>query len=216
MYRLHYKVQSLLHQCLRVDSIHDVDFNTFSIKEELRQISSQNVHITAPAWYLKQEQEAIAKLNTKYNTPPRGQTRSRTFSPHCDQLRSNDKRVKIENTLQDSVVALTPGESYSKIVDWKNLQKHEGIAPKIDGVFVCNNWQMRGYCFSSCKRATTHIQLNHEQKGKYRSYVNTLRKEASQDQHRSTPYKGKQNHKLKFENTENTGENKAPTHTITG
>ena len=210
MYRLHYKVQSLLHQCLRVDSIHDVDFATFSIKEELRQISSQNIHITAPAWFLKQEQELAAKINTKYNTPPRGQVRSRTFSPHRDNNRSHDKRVRIENSAQDSVVALTPGESYSRIVDWKSLQKHENIAPKIEGVFMCNNWQMRGYCFSSCKRATTHVSLNNETRSKYRLYVATLRKEAAQGDTNKSPYKPK-HFKLKHENHENTGENKTLT-----
>ena len=107
------------------------------------------------------------------------------------------------------MVALTPGESYSKIVRWKSLQKHETIATKIDGVFVCNNWEMRGYCFTSCKRVSTHIQLNNKHKGKYRAYIATLHKDASQpqDTHTKSPYKGKFQ-KLKSEHTENTGEHK--------
>ena len=72
---------------------------------------------------------------------------------------------------------------------------------------MCNNWQMRGYCFSSYKRATTHVSLNNETRSKYRTYVATLRKEAAQGDINKSPYKAK-TFKFKHEHHDNTGENK--------
>ena len=178
LYRLHFKSQSILHQCLRAETIDEIDFGTFSIKEELKQVSTQNIHVTAPSWYLALEREEQHKQQNR-NTPPRldrGRNRPNPFGGNPTNY--DDKRVRIDNNNQDNVVALTPGENYAKIVHYKSLQKHEDIAPKINGTFLCNNWHIRGFCFNTCRRAETHTNPPQEIKGKYRAYVTTLRKEA--------------------------------------
>ena len=198
--RMHFKVQSVLHQCLRAESIEDVDFDTFSIKEELRQISTQNINIQAPAWYITLETEQMAKQQQKQHNNPNN--RNRTPNPNMNEDRYNrnnpNKRTRVDNTEQDTAVALTPGEVYSKLVHWKNLKKFEDMAPKVNGSYPCNNWQIRGHCFNNCKRTDTHVSLSKEQKGKYRAYVTALRKEYRdfpqknyQQRMNNSPHKGK-------------------------
>ena len=113
----------------------------------------------------------------------------------------------MENTQQDTVVALTPGENYAKIVHYKSLQKLEDIAPKHNGSFVCNNWHLRGFCFHSCKRANTHTSLPLEIKAKYRTYVTALRKEAKEFSNKTPPRLNFTRARNNSYNRDNTGEN---------
>jgi hypothetical protein len=88
------------------------------------------------------------------------------------------KRMRVENPEPDTAVLLVPGERYPRIVHRTNLNECRDIAPRMNGDFVCNNWQIRGHCVDTCSRASSHVTLTGDLKAKYRIYAAQLRKMA--------------------------------------
>jgi hypothetical protein len=204
--RLHFKVQSILHRCFQASDIEDIEFQMFSFKEELRNISTLNFLALAPKWYLEEEEKQFRLAQKRnghnqqhnhqqqrhsqqyppfyqghggggfHNSPYKG----RDHRPFNDSPNGQAKRIRVDNPDQDSVVALTQGERYPRIVHRTNLSECKDSAPKINGEFICNNWQIRGFCHNTCPRASTHVTLNPELRGKYRAYVTKLRKLAQE------------------------------------
>jgi hypothetical protein len=190
--RLHFKVQSILHRCFQATNIEDIEFQLFTIKDELRNISTLNFVAIAPKWYLDEEEKQLRLLQKRQQQANHQanhhtqQTGGRNFNTPNGRSRSNPyhqdtgKRVRVDNQDQDSVVALTQGERYTRIVHRTNLVECRDAAPKLNGDYICNNWHIRGHCVDTCHRAHTHVTLNPELKGKYRTYVAKLRQLAKQ------------------------------------
>jgi hypothetical protein len=169
MNRLHFKTQSILHQCYRFDNAQDIQFDRFSIFDELDSIDTLSFSADPPQWYLSQ----LNKLETPNNRNNNNSNRKRQNTHSNDD--SNNSRIKVFNNNRDSRVRLQPDEKYSSLVYFKNLENCEDSAVKIDGEYICNNWHVRGHCVDSCKRKHTHIKLPTELERKYRIYIQNLR-----------------------------------------
>jgi hypothetical protein len=63
--RLHFKVQSILHRCFQATSLEDIEFQMFSIKDELKNISTLNFMAIAPKWYLDEEEKQLRLLQKR-------------------------------------------------------------------------------------------------------------------------------------------------------
>ncbi len=181
---MHYKVQSIIHACHQAEDVEDVQFEQFTMAQELKQINTMTFVAIAPKWYLEEETKALErqrkeeKTNQATQSSPKGS--SNRFNRSNNTSNEDSKRTKVENENIDPIVALKSNESYASIVHWQNLKQFEPLAVKINGEYVCNNFHMRGFCHNMCKRATTHTKLSGEQRGKYRRYTASLRKGAAQ------------------------------------
>jgi hypothetical protein len=187
--RLHFKVQSILHQCYQVDAVTDIEFVKFSIQHELHQIDTLSFTADPPQWH-KAELEIIRakaeKAARERNTPwheldivrTSGQNqRKRGQHDHDnDTGHSDGKRIKVINENMNPSIRLQQGEVYSKLVHFQNLTKCKSAAAKYMGDFVCNNFHLRGHCFAGCKRSQSHTKLPQEIAAKYKDYVTALRK----------------------------------------
>ena len=100
--RVHFKIQSILHQCLLAASLNEIQFNPYTLDDELNNIQMLNFYAVAPRWYLK----AIdSQLLSKHRDPLN----------YCYKDRSNsglrDKtRMRVDNDKQDSFTQLQSGE----------------------------------------------------------------------------------------------------------
>jgi hypothetical protein len=170
--RLHFKTQSILHQCYRFDEVQDITFDRFSIYEELDSIDTLSFTAEPPRWYLN-ELNRIEKHNNKHGSPNRKRHHN---TSHDNQHNSNNNtRIKVFNEQRDNKVRLQSDEKYSALVHFKNLENCETSAVKYEGDYICNNWHIRGHCVDSCKRKKSHIKLPSEQEKLYRIYVTNLR-----------------------------------------
>jgi hypothetical protein len=172
MNRLHFKTQSILHQCYRFDEIQDINFDRFSIYEELDSIDTLNFSADPPRWYLT-ELTRIEKNNKHHTSPNR--KRHHNTSHNDDYTTNNNTRIKVFNEHRDNKVRLQSDEKYSALVHFKNLENCETSAVKHEGDYICNNWHIRGHCIDSCKRKKSHTKLPTEQEKLYRIYVTNLR-----------------------------------------
>lgn len=188
--RLHFKVQSILHRCFQATSLEDIEFQMFSIKDELKNIITLNFMAIAPKWYLDEEEKQLrllqkrqqAHAQSNHNQTNHGSNgpghRDRSHNKHGDSSPHQGKRVRVDNNNQDPVMALTAGERYTHIVHRTNLTECRNDAPKLNGDFLCNNWHIRGHCVDTCTRAHTHTTLTLELRGRYHTYVAKLRQMA--------------------------------------
>jgi hypothetical protein len=107
--RLHFKVQSILHQCYQVDAVTDIEFVKFSIQHELHQIDTLSFNADPPQWH-KAELDIIRakaeKAERERNTPWHELEIVRRSQRKCGQQdydNGNDngpadnKRVKVTN-----------------------------------------------------------------------------------------------------------------------
>jgi hypothetical protein len=170
--RLHFKVQSMLHQCFRTDDILDVNFDKYSIYDEIESIDTLNFKADPPVWYVEQLART-SKLTTGSGKPY--QAGSGSNKRNSDDDKPDEKRVKVFNNQRDNKIRLLPDEKYSLLVHYKNLEACETSAVKFNDEFICNNWHIRGHCFSTCKRRTTHTNLPSDIEKQYRTYVSQLR-----------------------------------------
>jgi hypothetical protein len=183
--RLHFKVQSILHQCYQVDNVTDIDFVKFSIQHELHQIDTLSFTADPPQWHKLELDKIKAKLakDTKdMNTPwdeldlvRRSRRGRRGYDENGDGVGEN-KRNKVSNQNMHPNLQLHNGEVYSKLVHYKNLEICKNEAPKFKGDFVCNNFHLRGHCHDGCKRHKSHTTLPPDILTKYRNYITALRK----------------------------------------
>jgi hypothetical protein len=200
---LHFKVQSMLHQCFRADDIQDVEFDKYSMYGEIDAIDTLSFKADAPSWYL----DLLAKANrpNKSGSYPhndsdqgkRGSQDSRDDTPKC---------TKVFNNQRDHKVRLLPNEKYSVLVHYKNLEACESFAVKLHDDFVCNNWHICGHCFSNCKRNASHTVLPSEVERDYRNYVCKLR---AHNEKFKNARRGGGNQRQGRNNCERTGEHTA-------
>ena len=173
--RVHFKTQSILHQCLMADTIDDIQFNVYTLDDELNNIRTFNFHTIAPKWYLdeldRQHDRDRTRLPSKHEHASNGRYRERSHSNTRDKARS-----RIDNNNIDSFVQLQSGEKYHWLTHFTNLKKCSNLSVKLNGEYVCNNWHIRGHCASDCRRRDTHVNLPTEQKANFRKYVTGLRK----------------------------------------
>ena len=173
--RIHFKIQSILHQCLLVASVEDIQFSPYTLDEELNNIRTLNFHAVAPKWYI----DELDKQTEKDRTQDRGKYKDPTRDRYKDRPQSGirDKtRVRTENNNKDSFTQLQSGERYHWLTHFANLKKCSHLSVRMNGEFVCNNWHIRGHCTSDCRRRDTHKELPPELKGNFRKYVTGLRK----------------------------------------
>jgi hypothetical protein len=183
--RLHFKVQSILHQCYQVDSVTDVDFMKYSMQPELHQIDTLSFIADPPQWH----KDELALIRAKAekdkrdrNTPwhelddiKRSRRQRAAFDK--DQRESNDKqRVKVTNDDMNPSFRLQNGEVYSKLIHFQNLTDCKNEAVKFKGDYICNNYQLRGFCHEGCKRSQSHTKLPPNVAAQYLYYINALRK----------------------------------------
>jgi hypothetical protein len=173
--RLHFKIQSILHQCYQVENVVDINYQKFSMQEELDQIDTMSFIADAPYWY----RDHLDK-NENTNTNHSGHSGSRRNRSPSDkrsrdnQNHNNDKRTRVTNN-DNSQTKLQQNEVYSKLVHYQNLEKCKDQAVQHKGEYICNNFHMRGHCFDTCKRNVTHCTLPPETARKYCTYVRALR-----------------------------------------
>ena len=198
--RVHFKTQSILHQCLMADTIDDIQFNVYALDDELNNIRTFNFHTIAPKWYLdeldRQHDRDRTRLPSKHENASNGRYRERSHSNTRDKARS-----RLDNNNIDSFVQLQSGEKYHWLTHFTNLKKCSHLSVKLNGDYVCNNWHIRGHCTSNCRRRDTHINLPSEQKANLRKYVTGLRK--VRDEYNATQSRSRTNM------TENQGEQKS-------
>jgi hypothetical protein len=180
--RLHFKTQSILHQCYQVDKVVDINYQKFSMQEELDQIDTMSFSADTPHWY----REYLNKNNSNHNnTNLSGSRRNRSPTHNNnDDNNHSDKRIRVINN-DNNQTKLQLNETYSKLVHFQNLAKCTDMAVKHKGEFVCNNFHIRGHCFDTCRRSVTHCTLPPETARKYCTYVRALRaKRDSFESHR--------------------------------
>jgi hypothetical protein len=182
MNRLHFKTQSILHQCYRFDDAQDIQFDRFSIYDELDSIDTLSFSAEAPQWYLSELQKVDTSANRHLTHSNKKRHLTHSQDDH-QQTSSNNTRIKVFNNNRDSRIRLQPDEKYSTLVHFKNLENCEDSAAKIDGEYICNNWHIRGHCVDSCKRKHTHIKLPTEIERQYRIYVQNLREGQARFKH---------------------------------
>ena len=168
--QVHFKTQRILHQCASADAVSDVAFHQLNFKEELRCIGMNSVHAKAPTWYQKLHHD------TK---PKRGATSNEDEASGNNNTGGNDDRSSqrrtINNIDKDARTKLKENEKYSFVCHRQNLIKCNAGEVTVDGVQVCNNWHIRGWCHTQCRRKATHVKLTGPTLEKYRSYVSKLR-----------------------------------------
>jgi hypothetical protein len=175
--RLHFKVQSILHQCYQVDALIDVNFLKFSMQQELNQIDTLSFQADAPTWYQAQLDAIQAKASSRSSTNTQSQRRNRDRSPsHRRHDRdSPNKRIRVSNDDIHPSIKLQQNEVYSKLIHFQNLTNCKEKAVKYKGEFLCNNYHIRGHCFDNCKRKSSHIQLPQDLSTRFCAYVKALR-----------------------------------------
>ena len=173
--RVHFKTQSILHQCLTASDVEDVHFAMYSLDNEIKQISTFSFQAVAPRWYT----DELNKQAERPTGPPgRGKQsysdyrKSRTDTPYAER----EKRTRVENNKIDSFVSLQSNERYPWVTHIDNLRKCVDKAQRLGGEFLCNNWHIRGHCYTECSRKITHVELSTDMKAGYRTYVQALRK----------------------------------------
>jgi hypothetical protein len=176
--RLHFKVQSILHQCYQVDSLMDVDFLKFSMQQELNQIDTLSFQADAPTWYRAQLDAIQARASSRSshnNNSGNRRNRDRSPSHRRSDRDSPNKRTRVCNDNIHPSIKLQQNEVYSKLIHFQNLTNCKDKAVKYKGDFLCNNYHIRGHCFDNCKRKNTHIQLPQDLATRFCSYVKALR-----------------------------------------
>jgi hypothetical protein len=176
--RLHFKVQSILHQCYQVDAVMDVNFLKYSMSQELNQIDTLSFQADPPTWYQTQLDAIQARSSTRSsNGNNSGGRRGRDRSPshHRNDRDSPNKRTRVCNNNIHPSVTLQQNETYSKLIHFQNLTNCKDKAVKYKGDFLCNNFHIRGHCFDNCKRKKSHIQLPQDLATRFCTYVKALR-----------------------------------------
>jgi hypothetical protein len=203
--RLHFKVQAILHQCFRADDIQDVNFDKYSLFDEMEAIDTLSFKAEPPVWYV----EKLAKANkvTSGSGKPLQIGNGTSKRENYDDKDDEPKRTKVFNNNRDNKVRLLPDERYSQLVHYKNLEACEESAVKVNGEFICNNWHIRGHCFNTCKRAQSHTCLSADKEREYRVYVGNLR--AQHNKFKNNRRGGHGNYRGNRNNQERTGENTA-------
>jgi hypothetical protein len=172
--RVHFKIQSILHQCLLATSLDDVHFNAYTLEDELQNIRTFNFTAVAPRWYLneldKQAEKDRAQTPSKYQNGLLNRYKER---PQQDRDKT---RTRVDNDNKDNFTTLQSGEKYHWLTHFDNLKKCSHLSVRMNGEFLCNNWHIRGHCTSDCRRRSTHTDLSPDQKANYRKYVAALRK----------------------------------------
>ena len=188
--RIHFKTQSILHQCLMASSLDDIHFHAYTLDNELSNIRTFNFHTIAPKWYLdeldRQADRGRNNAPSKHAHPNNDRYRDRSHSNTRDK-----SRMRLDNNKADSFVQLQSGEKYNGLTHFDNLKKCSRLSVRLNGEFVCNNWHIRGHCTSDCRRRDTHIELPIQQKANFRKYVAGLRKcqgEFSASKTRESPH----------------------------
>ena len=174
--RIHFKTQSILHQCLTASDVEDVHFSMYSLDNEIKQISTFSFQATAPRWYTDELEKEQEKSNTHLRPPGKQSYNDYRKNNPRDTPYEREKRTRLENNKIDSFVALQSNERYPWVTHIDNLRKCVDKAQKLGGEFLCNNWHIRGHCYSECSRKCTHVELSSDMKAGYRTYVQALRK----------------------------------------
>ena len=174
--RVHFKTQSILHQCLTASDVEDVHFSMYSLDNEIKQIATFSFQAVAPRWYTD---ELTKQQEEKPDTIPRKGKQSYSDyrkNQRTTQYEEREKRTRVENNKIDSFVALQSNERYPWVTHIDNLRKCVDKAQRLGGEFLCNNWHIRGHCYTECSRKITHVELSSDMKAGYRTYVQALRK----------------------------------------
>ena len=173
--RIHFKTQSILHQCLMASSLDDIQFHAYTLDNELNNIRAFNFHTIAPKWYLDELDRRADRGS--YNAP------SKHAHPNNDRYRErahlntrDRSRKRLDNNKIDSFAQLQSGERYNYLTHFDNLKKCSRLSVRLNGEFVCNNWHIRGHCTSDCRRRDTHKELPIELKANFRKYVTGLQR----------------------------------------
>ena len=166
--QVHYKTQQILHKCSSADDVNDVPFHSFSFDEEMKAVIGNNVHSRRPRWYsdwLESKNPSNSNPNKReYDSPPSDKDKNR-----------NKKKGTVTNQNVDRQVKIKEGESYRWLIHHSNLEKCKSTAVKINNVDICNNFHIRGWCHSACKRSASHKKLPNDIARKYQAHVKNLR-----------------------------------------
>ena len=174
--RVHFKVQSILHQCLLASTIDDIQFNQYTLEDELMNIRTFNFHAVAPRWYLdeldkQQADRDRSQTPSKYANNPNNRYKERPNGHNRDRA-----RTRVDNNNKDAFASIQSGEKYHWLTHYDNVKKCSHLSVRMNGEFLCNNWHIRGHCTSDCRRRDTHTDLSNDQKANLRKYVTGLRK----------------------------------------
>jgi hypothetical protein len=170
--QIHFKVQQLIHQCASASSVQDVQFNMFTLEDELKNIGTNNILARPPTWYVKLK-AGEARKNSNNTNNHSGQNSNHNKYNNNDK--PQEKRRTISNNNIDKMTKIKEDETYGFIVHHQNLRKHRKDEAMVDGESVCNNWHMRGWCTDGCRRSSSHKKLTGDTLEKYRAYVTKLR-----------------------------------------
>jgi hypothetical protein len=173
--QIHFKVQQIIHQCASAASVQDVQFNLFTLDDELKSIGTNNVLIRAPTWFIQMKAAEARKHNNQTGHGSGLTNNNNNRQNNNNNEKPQEKRRTISNNNIDTVTKIKEDETYGFIVHHQNLRKHRKDEATIDGISVCNNWHMRGWCTDGCRRSTSHKKLSGETLEKYRAYVAKLR-----------------------------------------
>jgi hypothetical protein len=175
--QIHFKIQQIIHQCASASSVQDVQFNMFTLEDELKSIGTNNVIARPPAWYTQMKlEEARKHQQSSHNTRPSNSSKS----GQNNNDKPSEKRRTISNNNIDKATKIKEDETYGFIVHHQNLRKHRKDEAVVNGESVCNNWHMRGWCTDGCRRSASHKKLTGETLEKYRAYVAKLRESTAE------------------------------------
>ncbi len=175
--RLHLKIQQVFHHCAKADAVIDVPFHRFTMDRELEDIESNAINPVAPRWFLDRLDSIAAKQNNS-NTTNNNNNNKKNPRGSENKLNNTDPsptRRSITNDNVNAATKLRSDETYSHLINAANRKQNKSDEVFLHGKSVCNNWHIRGACWDTCQRKSSHVPLSGETLSKYKAYVEKLR-----------------------------------------
>ena len=177
---IHYKTQKFLRLCRDAEHTEDINFQMCSFSNEIASIDSLSFTVSTPKWYtdiLAERKQASSPPNnqgsgTHHSNGNGGGSFAKRKS---EKGNNNSRRQRVVNPSPDRECSVKTGESYAQLVHKHMLDKVTDKLTYFGDKTVCNNYHIRGYCFTDCQRSVSHIALNGDTLQKYRGYVRALR-----------------------------------------
>lgn len=174
---IHYRTQKFLRQCRDAEHIENINYQMCSFSQIIQSIDSLSFNLSTPKWYADILEERKQASTTGNPSGTHGDRNGGGGIGKRRQERGVDqpKRQRVVNPNQDTECCVKTGESYAQLVHRRMLDKVKDKLTYFGDKTVCNNYHIRGYCFTDCQRSTSHIALKGDTLQKFRGYVRALR-----------------------------------------
>ncbi len=176
---IHYKTQKFLRLCRDAEHIEDINYQMCSFTNEITSLDSLSFTVSTPKWYSnileeRKQGESDPSSNQRSGNGGNGNGGG-SFAKRKSVDKGNNRRQRVVNPNPDNECCIKTGESYAQLVHKHMLEKVKDKLTYFGDKSVCNNYHIRGYCFTDCQRAVSHMALKGDSLQKYRGYIRALR-----------------------------------------